>query len=506
MKSNRIILVFVSIFISNCLFATMKLPAVFSDGMVLQQRSDAIFWGWASPGETITISTGWSKKTHVVKADQSGNWKVSIKTADAGGPFNVLFKGNNSIEIKDVLIGEVWVCSGQTNMGFTLKTSDGAKDEIAQANYPTIRYFSVKRQYGLQEFNDCPGSVWQKTSPATAGSFSAVAYFFAKKIQEELNVPVGIIFNAWGGTPAEAWTPSEVLRSDTILSKYFDRWGFIQQHVGQDSAAYYLAMKQWASDSISIKKPAEPQTLYYFKRPWREPTVLFNGMLNPVIPFAIKGILWYQGESNVSYADEYYHLFSKMIDSWRQRWKSKGYKAVLPFYFVQIAPNGYNDLDAAARLREAQQQVASRIPNTGMAVTTDVGNMNDIHPTRKKEVGDRLAFIALRKTYGRKNIIAEAPVVKSAKIKNGQVILEFNEALQSNSAVGGLEAGYQSASADSIVFTKVNGRTMGSKLILENTRTSTPLIVRYAWILAGDGNLWGMHHLPVAPFRIKVEN
>ncbi|HEX2629603.1 MAG TPA: sialate O-acetylesterase, partial [Chitinophagaceae bacterium] len=448
---------------------------------------------------------GWSAKAITTNADAQGKWQLYIKTANAGGPYTITIKGNNTVEVNDVLLGEVWLCSGQSNMGFTLKSSEGGKEEIAAADLPTIRYFSVKRQYGLENFDDCPGSVWQKTKPANAGNYSAVAFYFAKKIQQELKVPVGIIFNAWGGTPAEAWTPMPVLKGDTILSKYIDRWAVIQNNVGKDSTAYNNKLEEWKKDSVKNKKPSEPQTLYYFKRPWREPSVLFNGMTDPVIPYGIKGVLWYQGESNVAYADEYFLLFSKMIESWRNRYKEKGYKETLPFYFVQIAPNGYNDLDAAARLREAQQQVADKIPNTAMAVTMDVGDMNDIHYTRKKEVGDRLALLALKNLYKQSKLIATAPTVKKKSAQGGLVTMEFTGDLDITKTPGAFEIGYRPISTDSIVYVKANTRIESNKIIAWTEKTRSPLVVRYGWLFPGEANVMSKEGLPVAPFRLTIK-
>ncbi len=394
-------------------FADIKLPAIFSDNMVLQQKADVSFWGWASPGENISITPSWSKKTITTKADDSGNWKVSVKTSAAGeDPYNIKFNGENSIVLKDVLIGEVWVCSGQSNMVFFLHSADSAREAIAAANYPNIRYFSVQRQYGTHPFKDAPGSVWKKTTPEDAGSFSAVAYYFAKKIHHDVKVPVGVIYSAWGGTPAEAWTPGTDFKHDDSLQHYIERWNYIQQHAAEDSVVYYKNLDNWEkndSGKTSVKKPAEPQTLYYFRRPWREPGVLFNGMINPVIPFTIKGVLWYQGESNVGYANEYEYLFTKMIQSWRDEWKEKGGQEILPFYFVQISAFGYSNMNNAAIVRNAQYNVMKKIDRTGMAVTIDLGNMENIHYTHKKQVGQRLALIAEAESYGYKNIIYTGP-------------------------------------------------------------------------------------------------
>lgn len=497
-----LILISVSLLAINT-FANIKLPAIFSDGMVLQQKSAVALWGWAAPGEKISISNSWNGKAITVTADVNGNWKTSLQTPKGGGPYTITFTGTNRVELKDVLIGEVWLCSGQSNMVFSLKGSHQAKEEIAKADYPTIRYFSVERQYGLQDFNDCPGSVWKKTSPATAGSFSAVAYYFAQKIQAELNVPVGIVYSAWGGTPAEAWTPSDVMKRDTVLSKYFDRWKKIQDNVGKDSTEYHQALTKWEKDTIG-KKPAEPQTLYYYKRPWREPSVLFNGMIGPVVPFTIKGFLWYQGESNVAYADEYYQLFSSMIQSWREQWKKKD----LPFYFVQLAAYGYDQLEGAARLREAQQKVSDKIPHTGMAVTLDVGNMKDIHYTHKKEVGDRLALIALANDYGQKKLQYTGPVYKKMDIKGDSVVVEYKNAIAIDASKGndakGFELGYKVTGTDSIAWVPANSKKVNNKIIVWSERKGKPAGLRYGWLLPGEANVMNDEKLPAAPFRVSL--
>lgn len=483
-------------------FANIKLPAIFSDGMVLQQNAKAAIWGWASPNETISISTTWSKQTLTTRPDTSGKWRVNLQTPAAGGPYTITIKGVSTIELKDVLIGEVWLCSGQSNMGMTLKASQGGKEEMAKADYPTLRYFSLKRQYGTKEFNDCPGSVWVKSTPATSGGFSAVAFYFAKEIQEHKNVPIGIIFNAWGGTPAEAWTPADVLNDDSVLQQYINRWDDIRQHVGKDSTAYHIALSTWekaknTADSNTIKKPSEPQTLYYFNRPWRKPSVLFNGLVNPVIPFTIKGVLWYQGESNVGYADEYELLFSKMINSWRHRWANAGGQKDIPFIFVQLPPYGYSDLYAAAVVRQAQENVSKKLKNTAIVVSMDVGNMNDIHPTKKREVGERLAAIALNKLYGNKKLDYKNAKIKSVKPIDNKIKVEFDDEIVNRQA-GGFEIGYYEN--NSLVYLPAKARVSSKVITIWNDKVLKPVAVRYGWLEIAGADLIGKNGLPVAPF------
>lgn len=509
-KYKAVLLLYVFfIFFSIHAFALVKLPAIFSDHMVMQQKSKVVVWGWAKAGEKITVSGSWSAKKVSTTTSADGKWKLLINTPAAGGPYTVSVSGENTIELKDVLIGEVWVASGQSNMGFTLKASYKAKEEIAAADLPNIRYFSVKRQYGPNEFDDAPGSVWEITSPETAGSFSAVAYFFAKKIHQQLNVPVGIVHASWGGTPAEAWAPSSVLKSDADLSLPIKRWKDMYVTVGKDSTTYHEALDNWEKarkniDATKIKKPEEPATLISYNRPWREPSVLFNGMINPVIPYSIKGFIWYQGESNVAYANEYYHLFSSMVKGWRDKWNN----LALPFYFVQIAPFNYSKMNEAAQLRDAQYLVMKNIPNTGMAVTIDLGDMKNQHFTRKKEVGDRLAFIALANDYGYKNISFKGPEIKNVFITNGKAILEFetSSALKADSdTLKGFELGYKASSNGSVVFVKAHAKLDGNKVIVWNNEYKDPIEVRYAWLLAGEANLFNKEGLPAFPFTSKIK-
>ena len=511
LKLVRVLLVNLVLLASTTAFADVKLPAIFSDNMVLQQNAAARFWGWASPGEKITITPSWSKKAVSTKADGSGNWKISVETPAAGGPFDIKISGGNSIVLKDVLIGEVWVCSGQSNMVFSLNSADSAKEAIAAANYPNIRYFSVERQYGIVPFKDAPGSVWKKTTPKDAGTFSAVAYYFAKKIHHDLNVPVGIVYAAWGGTPAEAWTPASDFKHDDSLQHYIERWNYLQQHAAADSIKWYQQLDQWEkndSGKTSVKKPEIPQTLYYFQRPWREPGVLFNGMINPVIPFTIKGVLWYQGESNVGYADEYEYLFSKMIQSWRDDWKAKGGQTILPFYFVQISAFGYSNLNAGAVVRQAQYDVMKKTDRTGMAVTIDLGNMKNIHYTHKKPVGDRLALIAEAKSYGFKNIIYTGPACGNVKREGSKLQLDFDQQLFTidQKSPQGFEIGYRDpAIPDSVIYVKAASLISGNKVTVWSNEAKNPIAVRYGWLLVGKANLQNKEGLPAFPFEKKIK-
>lgn len=482
--------------------AEVKLPAIFGDGVVLQQKARVNVWGWASAGEKIVLSNSWSSKTVTTLADKKGAWMAKIQTPAASmSPRTVTIAGKNSITLKDILIGEVWVCSGQSNMGFSMKSDADAAKEIPNANFPAIRYFYVERQYGLEKFKDAPGSVWKKATPETVPNFSAVAYYFAKKIQEEMKVPVGLVYAAWGGTPAEAWTPREVLTSDTVLSKYIDRWKYIQDNAGKDSVTYQAALKTWEGNKVG-KKPEEPQTFYYFNRPWREPSVLFNGMIDPVIPYSVKGVLWYQGESNVGYADEYQDLFTKMISAWRSRWE----RPKMPFYFVQISAFGYGDMEAAATLREAQLRTQKTVPHTGMVISIDQGNMGDIHYTHKKPIGLRMAALVLHDEYGKK-IHYKGPELQKAVVKKGFITLKFRTSggLQTDGKpLAGFEVGYKRPGTEALTYTKAEARIEGKRIYVQADNSGIPAAIRYAWLFVGDANLFDKEALPAEPFQKKM--
>lgn len=498
--------VFLFCYTSN---AAIKLPALFADHMVLQQKAKVPIWGWGSPGETVSVEVSWHKNKVQTKADASGNWEIELQTPKAGGPYTINISGENSIELNDILIGEVWLCSGQSNMTFPLKYSDSARREIAKADFPTIRYFDVKHQYGKEPFKDCRGQ-WQITTPQTAAAFSAVAYYFAKKIQKQLNVPIGIICSAWGGTPAEAWTPISILHNDESLHYFLQRWKEIPLKVGADSIRYHLAVEQWEDKKNSendLRKPDEPRDYYYYSKPWCEPAALFNGMIQPLIPFCFKGILWYQGESNVSENNLYQNLFTSLIQSWRKRWKKEGAENTLPFYFVQIAPFGYGDLDAAAKLRQAQYDVMKTVDHTAMAVTIDLGDMNNIHFTHKKEVGERLALIALAKSYAYKNVIDTGPVCNKILKLNNQLELHFNQLLFTidKEKPKGFEIGYKNPGNDSMHFVNAQATIKGNEAIVWNEKVKAPLVIRYAWLEAGSANLINKSALPAYPFEKRVD-
>lgn len=444
--------------------AQISLPAVFADHMVLQQKSDVPVWGWARASATIKVVGSWAPHdtvTTVVRPD--GNWKVVLKTAEAGGPYSLSITGDGSCELKDVMLGEVWLCSGQSNMEWTpMSNIDNRDAEIAAANYPDIRFFHIPRRGAATPQNDCDAT-WAACTPETMKNTSAIAYFFGRDLQKELDVPVGLVVSAWGGTPAEVWTPRELVMQNAEI------------------------------------REAIPDQTY----PWWpvEPGVLYNQMIHPIVPYSLAGVLWYQGESNRDHASSYGVLLKTMIESWR-----KDFGKELPFYLVQIAPHTYNANDnGPALVREHQEWISRTVPATGMVVVSDcVADVKDIHPTDKQSVGLRLANMALGKTYGRLASGYESPVFKSLTISKNKALVSFLHADNGLMCKDKQITGFRIAGADG-VFYPAKAQIKDQTVILTSPKVKNPVVVHYCFDDATIGNLFNKEGLPVAPFRSDRE-
>lgn len=488
---------------TSVLFAQLRLPAIFSDHMVLQQQSEVPIWGWAEPGETIEISNNWSKEKVAVKTREDGVWKTQMKTLKAGGPYKLKIKSSHeTINLSDVLLGEVWVCSGQSNMGFYLGSSLNGDDEVDKANYPNIRYLDVERQVSDTPMVDVPGSEWTAIGSDKADKYSAVAIFFAERLQNELNVPIGLIEVAWGGTAADNWTPREVLQNDPKLDIAIKRYAEWQIDFKSDSIGYYAQLEA-KKKGIIEKTPEMPTSLFIEARPHRAPSALYNGLIHPLTNYGIKGVLWYQGETNRKWNTEYAYLFETMIDSWRKAWGKE-----FPFYFVQIAPFK-GSVDEVSAIMEAQLQVYRNVKNTGMVVTMDVGNMDDIHPINKRPVGKRLANWALANTYDIKNIAISGPLYKTTTVEGNQLRVIFDFA-QSGLETEGVPKGFE------IVEFEGNGTHKAPKtivptieknsLVIDVKNFSKPLILRYGWAEQMEfANLFNKEGLPASTFRVLIK-
>jgi sialate O-acetylesterase len=642
----------------------LQLPAIFGDNMVLQQNSDANFWGKAAPGEKVFIETSWNEKAEAT-ADADGKWLTALKTPSPGGPFTVELKsGDEEILLKNVLSGEVWLCSGQSNMEMPIEgwppndLIDNSEETINNAANPGIRFFTVGKKIAVEPKKDCTGS-WEESTPAAAAKFSATAYFFGKHLYDELDIPIGLIHSSWGGTPAESWTSDKYLNdlpgySETLkkmknskaevdkLESWlealpqidiekregdnqwanldfndaecrevdFDDSGWPEMNlpdywesselgnfdgvvwfrkkvkipeswVGKDlvvelgpiddmdvtfvngvKVGDYEKAGHWRTERVynipkeliqnedvtiavrvidnqgggGIYGSEEQMNLHmpnsdekisiagswkyvpvgeyagskffiygagelYKQRPVlsvdissNTPTVLYNGMIAPLIPLTIKGAIWYQGESNAGRPEEYKKLFPTMIKNWRD-----DFGINFPFYYVQIAPYDYGEDTESQFLREAQMLTLS-VPNTGMAVTLDIGNANNIHPGQKAEVGNRLAFWALAKNYG-KDIDFSGPIYKSFETKDNQIIVSFDYAGSGLEIRNSGDNNNFLIAGEDKVFKKADVKTNGDKLVLSNPGIENPVAARYAWSNTSEATLFNKEGLPASSFR-----
>jgi len=448
--------------IHSVAFAQLRLPNVLSDHMVLQRNATAHIWGWGYPASKVQVKAGWLSDTLTTQTDAGGRWLVELKTADAGGPYEIsVSSGDAAIQLDDILLGDVWLCSGQSNMewGGNQRLPE-ILEELPKANDPKIRLLNVSRTAADHPQYDIP-NVWQTLDAGSLKPFSAIGYFVGKRLREELDVPIGIINASWGGTPAEVWTPAYLVENDLKLS---------------DAASKLQPNPHWP----------------------HQPGVLWNSMIHPLTPFAISGFYWYQGESNVGTWWGYDKLMRTLISSWRNAWD-----ADLPFYFVQIAPYTYNNqVPLAALLREQQARTATNMPHTGMVVITDlVDNIKDIHPSRKREVADRLANLALHEHYGKvSGKDYRSPVFRHAEINGNTVLISFDYVEHGLTIKGDEVTDLFIAGADR-VFHPAQGKIKGNSLEVSSPGVTHPLAVRFGFTETAMPNLFSTDGLPVSPFR-----
>lgn len=616
--------------------AQVELPKLFSNGMVLQRDKPIPVWGWAKPNEKVIVSfKGQKLKT---KADHTGKWKVILKSEDAGGPFKMTVKGRNTIVLNDVLIGEVWICSGQSNMEWPVSKADNYETELNDSDYPEIRHFLVEKDMAGKPKEKLKGGNWEECNKNTVGQFTAVGYFFAKQLYNKLKVPVGIINTSWGGTCVETWTSKSAFensdefksmiaempnididslqshqnaqiadrierlqgyKTDVSEEKHFkelsyndSKWPEMytpklweNQELGELDGTVWMRKSFTLSKESAGKKAVlelakidDQDTTYVnsvavgttkrydekrvyqidenllkegkntiaikifdyaggggiwgnaedlqlstgdtviplagdwkfqvvdFKSslsPNSYPSLLYNAMVNPLIPFAFQGVIWYQGEANVNRAEQYKKAFPLMINDWRHQWGQGDF----PFYFVQLSTydefgGNSNKGSKWAELREAQNFTLETVNNTGMAVTTDIGNPKDIHPTNKQDVGKRLAAIALNKVHDKGNVFS-GPTYQSMEINENEIILTFENigsVLTTTDKYGYLK-GFEVAGQDQ-VFHYVKAAISGDKVILYTGAIEAPKAVRYGWADdASDCNLYNKEGFPAPPFR-----
>ena len=632
MKKNLIFLFLMISIMSN---ANVKMPLIFSDGMVLQRNKEIPVWGWADANEKVEVH--FNKQTKTTQADKNGKWTIKLAAEKAGGPFELIITGKNKIIIKDVLVGEVWICSGQSNMEFQVSKTKNAEKEIADSNYPMIRHFGVAQDLSGKPKDDLKAGKWEISSKETVGNFTAVGYYFAKKLYAELKIPIGIINTSWGGTNVETWTSREAFqKSDDFktmiaevptlnidsISKLYAKsmkervekiqgtpvstaneisfkessfndssWGELNvpglwenQSLGDLDGVVWMRKTITLSaediknkavlslskiddedityvNGIEVGKNTQWDAKRVYEIPtnilkegtniiairivdnsggggiygdvadlklilgtkiipldgkWRYkvivvktslspnsyPSLLYNAMVNPLVPYAIQGVLWYQGEANVWRANQYKKAFPLMITDWRTKFKQGDF----PFYFVQLSTfneqNGNSKVGSRwAELREAQAETL-KLPNTGMAVTTDIGNAKDIHPTNKQDVGLRLAAIALNNVYSKKQIYS-GPTYKAQKVEGDKIILTFDNIGSGLSTSDNTEniKGFEIAGADK-VFHSAKAIIKNNTIIVSSENVKNPVAVHYGW--ADDDteiNLYNKEKFPASPFR-----
>jgi len=503
---RRLALVWALVCGAGLLRAEVKLPAVFADHMVLQRETAAAVWGWADPGEKVNAAGNWGA-TAEATATPEGTWRLALQTPAAGGPFTVTVKGaKNSIELKDVLSGEVWLCSGQSNMQMSVSSSKDAQAETAAAAFPQIRLLTVNRVTANEPQKDCPVQAWAECSPANVGGFSAAGFFFGRKLHQELKVPIGLINSSWGGTRIEAWTPWESQKADLQQ----DRDARDAQDKAYDPAKAKAAFEadrkaytEWTQGGKQGKEPRRPRAPVQPRKDPNYPSNLFNAMINPLAPYALRGAIWYQGEANAGRGKAYRGQMERLIASWRQLWGSD-----FAVYFVQL-PNYMApwqkpvEESGWADLRESFMNTAKEVPHTGMAITIDIGEEKDIHPKNKQDVGDRLARMALKQTYGKTGFAWSGPVFKACEFRDGKARVTFDTGGAPLAAKGG---------GDLVGFALVgpDGPAVKAKAAIEGTDTVVvsapevpqPAMVYYAWANNPVGvNLANAEGLPASPFR-----
>ena len=472
-RSGKLLFFFVLFFIlgKNVSFATITLPSFFGDNMVIQQQTGASIWGWAQANSTVQISTSWNRKKYTAKANASGKWKLNVSTPVAGGPYEIAISDGKPVVLHNVMIGEVWLCSGQSNMempmkGFRDQPVLGSNDAIFNAANNNIRLYIVPRSVKVQPEDTSKNSSWKIAAPETVSNFSATAYYFARILQQQLNVPVGIVNISYGGSPAEAFM------SETALKEF---------------------------PEIKIPMPVDSAKVNN-----KTATTLYNGMLHPFIGYTIKGCIWYQGETNYDRPDQYEKLFPAMVKEWREKFGLGDF----PFYFAQIAPYNYAQLPNAgqggkynsAYLRDAQRKAVAKIPNSGMIVLLDIGEENSIHPVSKEVGGKRFAYQALAKTYDRKGFGFTSPSFDSLLINGNIATIKFKDVPNGLTSFGKPLVNFEIAGADKI-FHPARAVISRGTILVSSPDVPALVAVRYAFKDFVAGELFSTEGFPVSSFR-----
>ena len=512
------------LFLATPATAAVRLPSVIGDHMVLQQKTDAPIWGWANPGERVQVKASWNNSTSVTQADENGRWKLALMTPSAGGPFTIELNGENQIILTDILVGEVWLCSGQSNMQMALnfpkpgfaKPVLNHLEEIRRADHPRIRLFHVPYNASDIPVDDSKAS-WRACSPETVGDFSAIGYFFGRELLELLDVPIGLINASQGGSALESWVSPTVLAADKEFEHTLQRYENALNNLPAAKLKYQDELDAWKElspeEQAKVFRPMAPFGVHKFCAP----STLYNGMISAVTPFSMRGVIFYQGEENAIWPLNYEKLFAAMIRSWREVW---GRPELFFLYcqltgFVEAAgdPLSRQYLDwhstpeepaqisseSWAKVQEAQLKTL-RVPHTGMAVTQDISDPSNGHPPNKQEVARRLALNALAKAYG-KDLVHSGPIYDSVRTDGGKAVISFKK-LQSPLAAkdGRALIGFSVAGADR-VFHRAEARIDGNTVVVSSAEVRSPVAVRYVWGSYVENNLVNEAGLPASPFR-----
>ncbi|MBW3636589.1 MAG: sialate O-acetylesterase [Armatimonadetes bacterium] len=485
----------------------LKMPALFSDNMILQRNRSIPIWGTADAGEAVIVRLG-ERNVARARADAQGKWMVRLAPQEAATGLSLSVTGKNALIFRNVAVGEVWLCSGQSNMEFRVANVNDAAGEIAAANYPNLRLFNVARNATATPQSDVKGS-WAACTPESVRNFSAVAYFFGRELHQKLGVPVGLIHSSWGGTAAEAWTSREALQNVPLLQPLVQNSDKLVENYPALFEKYQKeTLPAWEAEVARAKAegqpaPAKPTGPNAPDSPNRTSS-LFNGMIAPLIPYGIKGVSWYQGESNAGRAEVYRTLFPTLISDWRARFGQGDF----PFYWVQLA--NYQALQKEpveggwAMIREAQT-LTLRLPRTGQALAIDLAdrdNPGDIHPRNKKDVGHRLALLALNREYGQKTIDS-GPIFSSMTVTGNQVRLSFQNS-DGLKAAGAKLLGFAISGSDG-VWKWADATIDGNQVVLSSPEVARPVAVRYGWASNPLGNLYNGANLPARPFRTDMD-
>ena len=510
MKLTTLFLIgFLLLFTGNFVYSEVTLPRVIGSNMVLQRDMQAPIWGWASAGEEISVTLSTEAEgvepisTTTAVADAEGNWRTELPAMAAGGPYTLRVKGSNTLELTNVLFGEVWVCSGQSNMQWPVSASKDSEAEIAAGMYPKIRLFYVPRvPSGLLQQD--VAADWYETTPETIPNFSAVAYYFGRKLYKNLDVPIGLINTSWGGTRIEPWTPPVGLDAVPALESISKEVQDVQANYREQLPEKMRDIEAWIAETRKALETGAhltqmPNNTHPLAHQGR-PTALYNGMVHPILPYAIRGALWYQGESNLRDGMLYHEKMKALINGWREVWGQGDF----PFYFVQLAPFNYGGRDASPfflpQIWEAQAATLA-LPNTGMAVITDIGNLRDIHPRNKQEVGRRLALWALAKTYGREDVTHSGPLYKSMAVEGNAIRLTFDAVGSGLMAQDEKPLTWFEIAGEDKQFVEAQATIDGDTIIVSSEAVAKPVAARFGWHQSAEPNFVNKEGLPASPFR-----